>query len=51
MVEIEGVGLLIQPVSGKTLNVYGPVTYSAEHDCFYCDGQSWPAQIVVEVTK
>lgn len=51
MMELEGRGLLVRLISGKVLNVYGPITYSTEHDCYYCDGQSWPREIVLEVVK
>lgn len=42
-------GLRIKTVTGLELEVLGPVTYKPEYDTYYCAGQSWPAEIVMEV--
>lgn len=42
-------GLSIKTVTGMEFDVYGDVQYKEEFDTYYCDGQSWPSEIVVEV--
>jgi len=41
-----GQGLYIVTVTGAEFDVHGTVTYSADHNVYYCGGQSWPAEIV-----
>lgn len=45
------IGLHIKTVTGMTLNPMGPVTYKIfdGERVYYCDGASWPAEIVMDV--
>ena len=42
-------GLHITTVNGLDVTVTGAVTFSEEHNVYYCNGQSWPSEIVKEV--
>lgn len=44
-------GLRIKTVTGLEFEVMGEVTFSEEFDTYYCNGQSFPTEIVVEVIK
>ena len=44
-------GLKIKTVTGLEFEVIGEVTYSPKYGVYYCNGQSFPADIVVEVLK
>jgi hypothetical protein len=43
------VGITVQTIHGNRFNIYGDVSYSAADETYYCDGQSWPQEIVDEV--
>ena len=49
--KINASGLLIKIGTGKELSIMGAVTYSPEHDTYYCNGASFPAEIVVRLFK
>lgn len=49
--EIEGIGLAIKTVTGLEFERYGPVKLNYYTDIYYCDGRSWPSEIVVKVLK
>ena len=45
-------GLKIRTVSGRELDVFGPVDrkeFPEDGVVYYCGGESWPGEIVVEV--
>lgn len=42
-------GLDVVTVIGLKIEVRGPVRYSPEHTCYYCAGESFPAEIVQKV--
>jgi len=61
MIKVEGYKafrgtMLITPVAGagiEPFNAYGDWLYRPEHDCWYCNGRSFPARIctiIEEVT-
>lgn len=37
---------LISPVNREPYRVYGTWLYKPEYDCWYCNGRSFPAEIV-----
>ena len=44
-------GLRIRTASGYEFEINGPVSYKAEFNCYYCTGESRPAEIVKEVKR
>lgn len=47
-------GLKIKTVTGAEFTVYGHVTWQDDEKdgkVYYCDGRSWPEEIVMEVLR
>jgi len=44
-------GLKIKTVTGQEFEVHGTVTHNAALDVYYCNGASWPAEIVENVIE
>ncbi|MCL2035432.1 MAG: hypothetical protein FWG94_11995 [Oscillospiraceae bacterium] len=42
-------GLRIRTITGAEFDVYGAVEHNTATGIYYCNGESWPAEIVKEV--